>query len=68
MAAPGHDIPLHRYVQIPCPSGRHVRSIVTFRDYTVAVLFCIPCEHAWTEPTNRAELRAVAIDRSDRCR
>lgn len=53
---------VHRYVSIPCPTGRHTRSIVTFRNHTVAAMFCIPCEQAWTEPTNRAELRAIGVD------
>ena len=38
-----------RYVDIPCPSGKHSRLLVTFRDHAVAALFCMPCEHAWTE-------------------
>ena len=33
---------IHRYVDIPCPSGKHRRSIVTFRNHTVAAMFCIP--------------------------
>ena len=53
---------IHRYVNIPCPSGRHDRSIVTFRNHTVAAMFCIPCEAAWTESTDHPELCRVAID------
>jgi hypothetical protein len=53
---------IHRYVDIPCPSGKHRRSIVTFRNHTVAAMFCIPCEHAWTEPTTRQELRHLRLD------
>jgi hypothetical protein len=56
---------LHRYVYIPCPSGAHRRSIVTFRNHTVAAMFCIPCETAWTELTTRAELRDLRLDRND---
>jgi hypothetical protein len=52
-----------RYVNIPCPSGLHDRSIVTFRDYVTAVMFCINCEQAWTEPTSHPELRAMVVDR-----
>lgn len=54
---------LHRVVSIPCPSGKHSRSIVTFRNHTVAAMFCLPCEEAWTEPTTHPEIRAMAIDR-----
>ncbi len=55
---------VHSYVNIPCPSGLHDSSIVTFRDHAMAVMFCIPCEEAWTEQTTHPELRAVAIDRT----
>lgn len=57
---------IHRYVDIPCPSGKHQQSIVTFRNHTVAAMFCMPCEHAWTEPTSRPELRKISLDRADR--
>ena len=53
---------IHRYVNIPCPSRKHNRSVVTFRNHTVAAMFCIPCERAWTEPTSRAELRDIGVD------
>jgi hypothetical protein len=53
---------VHRYVKIPCLTGKHKRSIVTFRYHTVAAMFCIPCERAWTEPTNRPELREIPLD------
>lgn len=53
---------VHRYVNIPCPSGKHHRSVLTFRNHTVAALFCIPCEVAWTESTTRPELRDVGLD------
>jgi hypothetical protein len=53
---------LHRYVNIPCPSGRHSRSVVTFRNHTVAAMFCIPCEQAWTELTSHPELRDISLD------
>jgi hypothetical protein len=56
---------IHRYVQIPCPSGKHNRSIVTFRNHTVAAMFCVPCEHAWTEPTSHPALRKMGLDRSE---
>jgi hypothetical protein len=54
--------PPNRYVRIACPSGKHKRSMVTFRDHAVAAMFCVPCEHAWTEQTTHPELRAIAID------
>ena len=53
---------VQRYVNIPCPSRKHKRSVVTFRDHSVAAMFCIPCEVAWTEVTTRPELRDVALD------
>ena len=53
---------VHRYVNIPCPSGKHTRSIVTFRNHTVAAMFCMPCEHAWTESTDHPMLRAIGVD------
>jgi hypothetical protein len=56
------DTLVHRYVEIPCPSGKHQRSLVTFRNHTVAAMFCVPCEHAWTEPTTRTELRHLSLD------
>ena len=53
-----------RYVNLPCPSGRHERSILTFRNHTVAALFCIPCEQAWTEPTSHPAIQAIPVDRA----
>ena len=60
--ARGPDSLVQRYVNIPCPSGKHGRSIVTFRNHTVAAMFCIPCEAAWTEPTTHPELRRLGLD------
>jgi hypothetical protein len=57
------NVLVHRQVNIPCPSGKHTRSIVTFRNHVVAVMFCLPCEQAWTEPTTHPEIQAIAIDR-----
>ena len=57
------NVLVHRQVHVPCPSGKHQQSIVTFRDHTVAVMFCVPCEHAWTEPVIHAEIQAMPIDR-----
>lgn len=51
-----------RYVKIPCPSGKHTRSLVTFRNHTVAAMFCIHCEQAWTESTDHPELRVLKSD------
>ena len=53
---------VHRSVDIPCPSGKHKRSLVTFRNHTVAAMFCLPCETAWTESTSHPELRNLAVD------
>jgi len=53
---------IHRYVDIPCPGGKHKRSVVTFRNHTVAAMFCIPCELAWTESTDHPELRIIGLD------
>ena len=61
------DVPpntlVHRYVEIPCPSGKHTQAVVTFRNHNVAVMFCIPCEVAWTEPTAHPHLRDLSLDR-----
>ena len=43
-------------VPIPCPSRKHQESIVTFRDHTVAAMFCVGCETAWTETTSHPAL------------
>jgi len=64
MAKP-ENIIVHRYVRIPCPSRKHERSIVTFRNHTVAAMFCIPCEQAWTESTAHPELRAIGLDQAN---
>lgn len=53
---------VHRYVDIPCPAGKHKRSVVTFRNHTVAAMFCIPCELAWTQSTDHPELRIIGLD------
>ena len=60
--SPPHNSIVHRYVKIACPTGRHEQSVVTFRNHTVAALFCIPCELAWTQPTTHPELRAMGLD------
>jgi hypothetical protein len=56
------NVLVHRVVPIPCPSGKHRSSIVTFRNHTVAAMFCIPCEHAWTEPTSHPKLQSIGLD------
>ena len=53
---------VHRYVNVACPSGKHRRSVVTFRNHTVAAMFCIECEVAWTELTSHPELRNIGLD------
>ena len=54
---------VHRSVDIPCPSGKHQQSLITFRNHTVAAMFCIPCEHAWTEPTTHPLLLNMPLDK-----
>lgn len=57
------NVIVHLYVDIPCPSGKHARSLVTFRNHTVAALFCMPCEHAWTEATTHPALQNMPLDK-----
>ena len=54
---------VHRYADVTCPTGKHSRSLVTFRNHMVAAMFCIPCEVAWTEPTSHAALANLSLDR-----
>ena len=56
------DTLVHRIVKISCPSKKHPHSVVTFRNHTVAAMFCIPCEVAWTESTAHPELQAIGLD------
>jgi hypothetical protein len=56
--------PILRYVNIPCPSRKHARTIVTFRNHSVAAMFCIPCDQAWSESTAHPELQAIPVDPS----
>jgi len=65
MAPDQPKTPVHRYVDIPCPTRKHPRSLVAFRSHTVAAMFCIPCAMAWTEPTTRAQLHDVPHDKDD---
>jgi hypothetical protein len=53
---------LQRLVDVPCPTGKHRRSMLTFRSYSVAAMFCIPCQKGWTEPTTHPALRDLATD------
>jgi hypothetical protein len=59
-----HNVIVQRYVNIPCPSGKHPRSILTFRNHTVAALFCLVCEVAWTQSTDHPEIRHLGLDRA----
>ena len=61
---PPDNILVHRQVNVPCPRRIHQQSIVTFRNHTVAAMFCIPCEVAWVELTSRSELRAMGLDQA----
>lgn len=45
------------------PAGSTSNRGVTFRNHTVAAMFCIACEHAWTESTTHPELRHLSLDR-----
>ena len=56
---------VQRYVNILCPSGKHKRSLVTFRNHTVAAMFCIPFEVAWTLSTSHPELRKMGLDKAE---
>jgi len=49
------------YVQIPCPSGKHGQSVVTFRHPSVAVLFCEPCGESWEMPVTHPALRDLPL-------
>ena len=62
MDSPNPNTLIHRYVDIPCPTGKHKRSVVTFRNHTVAAMFCIPCEVAWTQSTDHPGLRIIGLD------
>ena len=53
---------IDRYVDIPCPSGKHQRSLVTFRNHAVATMFCISCEQAWIESTRHPLVAAMHCD------
>jgi hypothetical protein len=53
---------VERYVDVPCPSGKHQRSMLTFRSYRVAAMFCVTCQKGWTEPVTHPALRDLATD------
>ena len=56
----------NRYVDIPCPTGKHQRSLVTFRNHAVCAMFCNPCEHAWTERVEHPLLIAMHREETGR--
>ena len=56
---------IHRYADIPCPSRKHPRSLVTCRNHSVAAMFCIPCEREWTVSTLHPQLAAMDRDETD---
>ncbi len=60
--APPSSAFAQRYVDVRCPSGKHQRSMLTFRSHAVACMFCVPCEHGWTEPTTHPALRDLPTD------
>ena len=53
---------VQRIVEVPCPSGKHPRSVLTFRGYTMSCMFCVLCEHGWTEPNTHPALRDLRTD------
>ena len=59
---PPSDAFVQRHIDVPCPSGKHQRSVLTFRSHAVACMFCIPCDHGWTERTTHPALRDLATD------
>ena len=50
------------YVDIPCPGGTHERTILMYRDFSHAVLFCTPCEAAWSVAASAPAIRAVSAE------
>jgi len=62
--SPPSNVVVHRYVNIPCPGGKHPRSVVRFRNHTVAAMFCILSEVAWVEQTLHPELRNLGLDKA----
>ena len=50
-----HESVADRWVKVPCPTGMHEWSIVTFRDHTVVALLCVPCEVGWTQSSEHPE-------------
>ena len=53
---------VERSVDVPCPSGKHPRSMLTFRSHRVAAMFCVPCQKGWAEPVTHHALRHLASD------
>jgi hypothetical protein len=57
-----HNVIVQRCVNISCPSGKHDRSLVTFRNHSVAAMFCLGCEVAWTQSTEHPDFWNVGVD------
>ncbi len=53
---------VQRIVAVPCLSGKHPRCVLTFRGYKMSCMFCLPCEHGWTEPNTHPALRDLPTD------
>ena len=49
-------------VPIPCPSGKHSSSILSYRDFNMAALFCWPCEVAWTVSPFHPEIQHIPTE------
>jgi hypothetical protein len=54
---------VQRIVEVPCPSGKHPRCVLTFRGYKMSCMFCIPCEQGWTEANAHPALRDLHTDK-----
>jgi hypothetical protein len=58
-----HNILVHATSMSPAQAGSIGGRFGTFRNHTVAAMFCLPCEHAWTEPTSHPGLQNLGLDR-----
>ena len=65
MSLPTNSL-VRRLVKISCPSGKHSETLVTFRNHSVAAMFCFQCEVAWTESVRHPELAEMERDETDR--
>jgi hypothetical protein len=47
------------YVPVPCPNKTHERTILIYRDFGHATLFCLPCETAFSVVASTQAIRDV---------